>query len=89
MDEVSMSLHTITSLLFIIVPIIIALSCYYEARLIIKRNNCSLLKAMKISNRFHRKKQDDNEWLDEPISGSDELCSPAYSHLPGNIYHNR
>lgn len=84
-----MSLHTITSLLFVIVPIIIVLRCYYEARFIMKRNNCSLLKAIKISNRFHRKSQDDDEWLDEPISSSDEFCSPAYSHLPGNIFHNR
>lgn len=84
-----MSLHTITSLLFVIVPIIIALRCYYEARLIMKRNNCSLFKAIKISNRFHRKKQDDYEWLNEPISRTDDIiCSPAYSFLSCNIYHH-
>lgn len=72
-------MHTITSVLFIIVPIIIILRCYYEARFIMKRNNCSLFKAMKISNRFHRRTQDDDEWLDKPISNYDETFSPAYS----------
>ncbi len=73
---------------FALVTLIIFGYKYYKIKLIKNKNSCSFWEAIKTYAKTPVCQCDDN-WTEVFSKSDDQMTSPAFSSLPGNIFHHR